>query len=260
MIDTHSHLTFNDYSGDLEQVIKNAVDSNITKILNIFLIPDDCGKLALFSGHDFIYSAAGIHPEEILKQKNITGLLDTLRSVLINPGSKFIALGEIGLDYYHLPDIEQEKNKLLQKELFKKQLALASELKLPVIIHCRDAWNDMLDILNTVKFPYSGILHCFSGDSEIMNKCIDSGFYISVAGPVTYPKAIKLREIVAEIPLNKLLIETDCPFLSPQPVRGKRNEPSYIKYTYEQIAQIKNIPVSRLETLVESNFLELLTK
>ncbi len=249
LIDTHAHLDFENYNSDRDEVIGRAVKNGVEKIINI-----GCNlkraefSLELAQKYDNIYATVGIHPEDVTKDElRITN--QELRKLAAN--KKVVAIGECGLDYFHVKD-EGLKNK--QKELFELQIKIANELKLPLVIHCRDAFGDILEIIKNYKFEKGAVLHCFTGDPEIAKKFLALGCYISFTGIITFVKPKDaLLEAIRAVPIEKLMIETDCPFLSPMPHRGKRNEPAYVKYVAEKIATVKNISISEVEKITTKN-------
>ncbi|NPA53526.1 MAG: TatD family hydrolase [Aquificae bacterium] len=249
MIDTHAHL----------DMIKNPEDvkESIEKL--DYIITIGCDKEEIYKAVDFanryenVYASIGYHPYDV------NGLTDEDIEVLKKlalENEKVVAIGECGLDYYR--DITPKE---IQKEFFEKQIQLAKELNLPLIVHSRSANEDTVKILEKyAPYPASGILHCFGGDIPMMEACVDMGFYISFAGNVTYPKAENLREVLKKVPLDRLLLETDSPFLSPQKKRGKPNKPSHIFYTLEYVAHLLNLPKEELEKITDRNALNLFKK
>ncbi|MFH1667226.1 MAG: TatD family hydrolase [Elusimicrobiota bacterium] len=247
LFDTHAHLSDKVYSGDFEKIIENAKNAGLVKILNICNSANKPGNfIELLKKYDFIYGAAGVHPLE-MKGADIEKLMPLLGL------GKIVALGEIGLDYHYLYEKnDKEKEIQLQKEFFRAQLKIAKEKNLPVIVHCREAWEDTMKIVEEEKVN-NGVFHCFSGGEDELKKCIDFGFYVSFTGPVTYPKSDVLREAVKIAPIEKILIETDCPYLTPQPKRGTRNEPAYVRFTAEKIAQIRGMSLEELSQITHQN-------
>lgn len=246
MIDTHTHLEMPQFDGDREDVINRALDAGLSILINVG--SDLKGsKIAVELAHkyDFIYAAVGIHPHEV---KEVTAeTYKEIRKLLADP--KVIAVGEIGLDYYK----DYSPGDIQQRE-FIRQIRLAKEFKKPVIIHSRDSKEDTLKILKEEGVSeLKGIMHCFSGDEDMAERCIEMGFYISFAGPVTYPNADRLRRVVKTIPTNRLLTETDCPYLAPQQVRGKRNEPAYVRHVAEKVAEIKGLSIEDIDRTVKLN-------
>jgi len=230
-IDTHAHLQMKDFKSDLDNVIKRAKDAGVDYIINSsFDIPSSQDAVRLADKYDNLYASVGIHPHDAKTlDDRAYGILQELAK---HP--KVIAIGEIGLDYYR--DLSP---RTLQKEAFEKQMTLAHEVGLPIIIHNRDSHNDMLSILRQNLKGLGGVMHCFSGDQDFADACLDLGLYISFAGPITYPNAPILRKIARDIQLDKFFIETDCPYLAPQFMRGKRNEPAYVSAVAQKIAEIK---------------------
>ncbi|OGV96725.1 MAG: radical SAM protein [Nitrospinae bacterium RIFCSPLOWO2_02_FULL_39_110] len=246
MIDTHAHLEMSQFDGDREEVIKRAADSGVSLIIDVGSnLKGSKDAVELSRRYDFIYASVGIHPHDV-KEIN-TETYKELERLLAYP--KVIAVGEIGLDYYknHSPGD-------IQKREFINLLRLAKEFKKPIIVHSRDAGDDTFNILKQEWGSESGgIMHCFSGDEDMAKMYMEMGFYISIAGPVTFPKTEKLRNLVKSIPASRLLIETDCPFLAPQQVRGKRNEPAYVRYVAEKIAEIKGVSIEDIERVIMLN-------
>jgi len=224
MFDTHAHLADSRFDIDRTKVIDNAIQEGI---LGVVCICSDFEKLDVFyqllDEYDFIYGAVGIHP------------------------NKIVALGEIGLDYYY-----ENSPRDIQKEVFQNQLALAKQRNLPVIIHSREAMKDTLDILQNEEIHH-GVIHCFSGTEDDMRICLDMGLYISLAGPVTFPKASNLQNIARLVPPGKLLVETDSPYLAPQSVRGKRNEPSFLKYIIQKVSSLRGVSPKEIGQITFQN-------
>jgi TatD DNase family protein len=266
LIDTHCHLEMDAFDPDRADVIKRARDSGIEAIISIGTdLKGNIGGLELSRKYDFIYSSVGFHPHDA---KDFTeGIFDQIKKWAtppLNPPlskggamggdlpkvgqgrSKVVAIGEIGLDYHY-----DHSPRETQREVFIKQLQFAGEIKLPVVIHSREAKEDTLDIINKSGIN-SGVMHCFSGDIDMAEKAMAMGLYISIAGPVTFKKAKNLRDIVRAIPDDYLLIETDAPYLTPEPFRGRRNEPSYLLHTAMSIAELRGVTledISRITTL-----------
>lgn len=245
LIDTHAHLEMEAFDRDREEVLKRAAEAGLTAIITVGTTLADCEKAVALAGqYPLLYAAIGVHPHEV---KGIdAGTYDALR--LLARRDKVVALGEIGLDFFY-----NHSPREVQLRRFAEQLALAEELDMPVIIHDREAHAETLDILRPWKGRLRGVFHCFSGDRTMARECLDMGFHLSVAGPVTYPKADRLREVVREIPIERLLIETDAPYLAPQPRRGKRNEPSYVAETAGCLAEVRGVPVDELKGLTAAN-------
>jgi TatD DNase family protein len=201
--------------------------------------------MELIEQYEFLYASIGWHPVDAIDMKDED--LAWIEELSNHP--KVVAIGEMGLDYHW-----DKSPKDVQKEVFRKQIHLAKKVKLPIIIHNRDATQDIVDILREEGAEeVGGIMHCFSGSPEIAQECVDMNFYISLGGPVTFKNAKKPKEVAKEIPLEKLLIETDCPYLAPHPNRGKRNEPAYVKLVAEQIAELKEVSLEEVENITTEN-------
>ena len=201
--------------------------------------------MELVEAYDFLFAAVGWHPVDAIDMTDAD--LDWIESLTAHP--KVVAIGEMGLDYYW-----DKSPKDIQMEVFRKQIRLAKKVKLPIIIHNRDATEDTVSILQEEgAAEVGGIMHCFSGSVETAKICLDMNFYISLGGPVTFKNAKKPKEVATEVPLDRLLIETDCPYLAPHPYRGKRNEPAYVKLVAEQIAEIKQISIEEVSQVTTAN-------
>lgn len=245
LIDIHAHLHVKDYDADRSQTIERARAAGISKIINVgFEVEGNFQALALAKKYDFIYSTMGIHPHLASEWNDDVGakILKTAKME-----DKVVAIGETGLDYY-----KNFQPRETQEYAFREQLKLAKKLDLPVIIHARDSYDDIFGILDEEKMNRV-ILHCFTGTLAEAQKGWKRGFYTAFTGIITYPSAGSLREIVKLCPQNLLLAETDCPFLSPQSFRGKRNEPAFLKETFEQIVKIRDTDSSELESKLEEN-------
>ncbi|MCY7570053.1 MULTISPECIES: TatD family hydrolase [Bacillus] len=246
LFDTHAHLNAEQYNEDLEQVIERAKSEKVEKIVVVgFDRPTITRAMELIEEYDFIYAAIGWHPVDAIDMtdEDLAWIKD------LSQHQKVVAIGEMGLDYYW-----DKSPKDVQKEVFRRQIALAKEVNLPIVIHNRDATEDVVTILKEEgAAEVGGIMHCFTGSLETAKACMEMNFYISFGGPVTFKNAKKPKEVVKEIPSDKLLIETDCPYLTPVPFRGKRNEPSYVKYIAEQIAELREISFEELAELTTKN-------
>ncbi len=233
LIDTHAHLNLTDsYKKDLEEVIQRAKEAGVSKIINVGIdLKTSIRALELAYQYQGLYATAGIHPHEVRKVTEET--YATLRALLQD--QKMVAVGEIGLDY-----AKEYSPRAQQQEHFLRQLTLAKELRLPVVIHSRDASPDIMNLLKQ-ELPERFVFHCYAGSVEEAREILDLGGYISITGIVTFPKAENIRRIVRFVPLDRLMVETDCPFLTPVPHRGKRNEPAFVKFVAEAVAQVKGI-------------------
>lgn len=246
LFDTHVHLNARQFADDEEEVIGRALSEGVSHMVVVGFDKETIeGAIRIAEQHDFIYAAIGWHPVDAIDMKEED--LEWIEELASHP--KVVALGEMGLDYYW-----DKSPKDIQKEVFRKQIRLAKKLKLPIIIHNREATQDIVDILKEEDAgEVGGIMHCFSGSLETAKECIAMNFYISFGGPVTFKNAKKPKEVAAELPLEKLLIETDCPYLTPHPYRGKRNEPAYVKLVAEQIAELKGIPFEEVARQTTEN-------
>ncbi|WHY34290.1 TatD family hydrolase [Cytobacillus firmus] len=244
--DTHAHLNAEQYNEDLQEVIDRAFSEGVSNIVVVgFDRPTIEKAMELTEQYEFIYACVGWHPVDAIDMTEE----DLLWIEELSSHPKVVALGEMGLDYYW-----DKSPKDIQKEVFRKQIRLAKKVKLPIVIHNRDATSDIVEILKEEGAgEVGGIMHCFSGSPEIAQECVDMNFYISLGGPVTFKNAKKPKEVADVIPLEKLLIETDCPYLTPHPHRGKRNEPSYVKLVAEQIAEIKGLSTEEVAQATTEN-------
>jgi TatD DNase family protein len=246
LFDTHVHLNADQYKDDLTEVIERALATGVSHMVVVgFDRPTINKALELAETYDFLYAAVGWHPVDAIDMKDED--LIWLEELSAHP--KVMALGEMGLDYYW-----DKSPKEIQKEVFRKQIQLAKKVNLPIIIHNRDATADIVEILKEEKADtVGGIMHCFSGSVEIAKECVEMNFYISLGGPVTFKNAKQPKKVAEEIPLERLLIETDCPYLTPHPFRGKRNEPSYVKLVAEEISRIKGVPFEEVSRITTEN-------
>ena len=246
LFDTHVHLNAEQYKEDLEEVINRAQLEGVSKMVVVgFDTPTIKKAIELAEKYSFIYASVGWHPVDAIDMTDQD--LIWLEELAAHP--KVVALGEMGLDYHW-----DKSPKDIQKEVFRKQISLAKRVKLPIIIHNREATHDIVEILKEEGAEeVGGIMHCFSGSIETAKECMNLNFYISFGGPVTFKIAKNVKEVAAQIPLDKLLIETDCPYLTPHPFRGKRNEPSYVKLVAEEIAQLKNLSFDEIARKTTTN-------
>lgn len=250
LIDSHAHIDFPQFDEDREAMLERARAAGVTTLLAIGSGPGPeklDSAVPFAEQHDWIYATVGIHPHEA---KQVTPEhLEELAKLAQHP--KVIAWGEIGLDYYY-----DHSPREFQERVFRDQLALAKHAKLPIVIHCRDAWTDCLNLLEEAWCPtgLGGILHCFSSTLEDAKRGLDMGFLISFAGNSTYPKAQNLRDVAKVLPLEKILVETDAPYLAPQPYRGKRNEPAYVAEVARTLASVRNCPAEEMAAATAKNF------
>jgi TatD DNase family protein len=247
LIDTHAHLDSNKFDSDREEVITRAQAAGVDTIVNIGFNRETIPTtMALAEKYPFIYAAVGWHPTDAadMKMEEDLAWIETLCS---HP--KVVAIGEIGLDYYW-----DTAPKEVQQLVFREQIRLARKVRKPIVIHNRDAHEDVVRLLREEKADeVGGIMHCFSGSWETAKQCLDMGFYISFGGPVTFKNARVPKEVLARVPDDRLLLETDCPYLAPHPYRGKRNESAYVTLVAESAAEIKNISVEEICSLTSGN-------
>ena len=239
LIDTHAHLDFPRFDKDRKEVIKRAIEGGVKNIINIgSSMTSSRNSVELSRRYDEIYSVVGIHPHNADNfNLNLSKKLNKL-----SQNNKVVAIGEIGLDF-HYDNSPREK----QKQAFRAQLRLAKNLDLPVVIHTRDADQETLEILKEENAAeLDGIMHSFASDKKMAKEILDLGFYIAFGGLITFKNLDDLRKVVKEVPINKILVETDSPYLTPDPYRGKRNEPLYVKYVAEKIAEIKNLSLEEV--------------
>lgn len=243
-IDTHCHLDFTDFDNDRNEVIERSRREGIDYLINIgSSLEGSARSVELSRLYDFIYASAGIHPHEADSFDD-----KALRKIEeLASGEKVIAIGEIGLDYFK--NYSKAEN---QRVLFQSLLKLACNLDLPVVIHSRNAQEDTLKILKEIP-PKKAVVHCFSGDSDFLSRCIALGFSVSFTCNITYKKAGDLRELVKRVPLERLLLETDCPFLPPEGLRGKRNEPLYVKHLAGEVAGLRQMSVEEVARITSDN-------
>ncbi|MCJ0968289.1 TatD family hydrolase [Mammaliicoccus sciuri] len=234
LIDTHVHLNADQYDEDLQEVIDRALEEDIDRM---FVVGFDTNTIErtmkLIDQYDFIYGIIGWHPVDAIDCTEER--LQWIEELSKHP--KIIGIGEMGLDYHW-----DKSPKDIQKDVFRKQIALAKRVQLPIIIHNREATQDCVDILKEENASeVGGIMHSFSGSNEIADEILKMNFYISLGGPVTFKNAKQPKEVAQHVPLDRLLVETDAPYLSPHPYRGKRNEPARVKLVAEQIAELRGI-------------------
>jgi len=250
IFDSHAHYDDESFDEDRDIVLKELRENNIIGVLNCGASLEGArASVKLAKENDFFYAAVGIHPEHASKFDE-----ETLKEIQeLARYKKVKAIGEIGLDYFH----EENPSKETQKKVFRAQMQLAKELKLPVVIHDRDAHEDTLNILK--EFPeVIGTIHCFSGSMEFSRECLKLGYYIGVTGVVTFKNAKKIIEVVRELPIDRLLVETDCPYMAPVPHRGKRNRSEYISNIIDTISTIRGITVEEVQNNTINNTKRLL--
>ena len=252
LIDSHAHIQLDKFDVDRGAVLERAQEAGVHAIMVIgFDLETSRGAIALAEEHDPIYATVGVHPHDAKDWDDET--VRIFRNLAAHP--KVVALGEMGLDYYR--DLSPRP---IQKAAFERQLDLAEELHLPIVIHNREAYHDILPILQARRGRVRGVMHCFSGDVEIMHQSLALGFHIGIGGPVTYRKSDALQEVAQKAPADALLVETDCPWLAPQFRRGRRNEPAYVRATAEKIADLRGISLEEIGEITTQNFEELFIK
>lgn len=250
MIDSHCHLGIDDFKDGIDSYLKRAKEEGVSHLLTVACDYTQIDDLVRMNEYDNVYTAFGIHPEN-------ASLFDYKKTKKVFKQYPFIcAVGETGLDYFYNPE-----TKFLQKEVFVQHIELASELQKPLIIHTRNADEETKDILvsayNNNLLKNFGVMHCFCGSYDLAKTALDLGFYISFSGIITFKNATDLREIAKKIPMDRLLIETDAPYLAPVPFRGKKNEPAFVSKTLECLAKIKEEPMDIVEQITTKNFFDL---
>ena len=246
LIDSHAHLDMENYEDDLELVIERAVEGGVGRIITIGIDVESSVKaINISKKYDFIYATVGFHPHDAdtVTDTHLTELKKLAKE------KKVVAWGEIGLDFF-----KKHSGRDRQIKIFKEQLKIAHEIGLPVIIHCRDAEKEIISILKEQENAgQEGVIHCFSSDYETALAFIDLGYYISIPGIVTFKNAEELKRVASSIPIEKMLVETDAPFLAPVPKRGKRNEPLYVTYTAKKVAEIRDMSFEELAAKTTEN-------
>ena len=254
IIDSHCHLNYSNDGIPLKEIISNARDSNIGLILNIATKPNEFDSIINTSTlYDEVYFTLGVHPHEA---SNLSD--DVIKKIYINANNKkFIGIGETGLDYYY-----NNSEKSTQISSFEKQIEISQNLSIPLVIHMRSAEDDTLKIIRKKikEKKFNGVIHCFTGTKKFADEIIDLGFYISASGVITFKKSFDLRDIFTTIPDDKILAETDSPYLSPEPLRGKMNQPSHIIHTLKKLAEIRKTNYDKIVELTKNNFLNLFQK
>lgn len=250
LFDTHTHLDAAEFDNDREEVIQRALDAGVTLMVNIGFNRETIPTtMELVEKYDFIYGAVGWHPVDAITMKD--GDLEWIASLCEH--EKVVAIGEIGLDYHW-----DTSPKEVQHTVLRRQIGLAREIKMPIIIHNRDAHEDIVKILREEKaHEVGGIMHSFSGSWETAQMCLDMGFHLSFGGPITFKNAKQPKEVLAKVPMERLLIETDSPYLTPHPYRGKRNETGHVALVAEAAAALKGVSVEEIGEITTRNALEL---
>jgi TatD DNase family protein len=254
LVDSHCHLDFPDYAGKVDEVMARAKAAGVGVCLSIGTeLKRFPGVKAVAEKFPNVWCSVGVHPHEAEKE------LQDDEAALIREAAhpKVVGIGETGLDYYyeHSPRLPQQQN-------FRAHIAAARQTGLPVIVHTRDADDDTIDILRDEmeKGPFTGLIHCFTGTQKLADAALEMGFYISVSGIATFKNSTALRDVIKTVPLERLLVETDAPFLAPVPYRGKTNEPAFVVHTAKMLAELKGVPESQLAKATTDNFFRLFSK
>jgi TatD DNase family protein len=255
LVDTHAHLDFSQFDADREEVLNRAQHESVTQVITVgYDLKSSRQAVTLAREHLGVRACVGVHPHEAGQVG--PGFLDKLEELSQDP--EVVGIGEIGLDYYR-----DRSPRGAQREVFEQQLGLAARLKKPVVVHDREAHGDVMSTIRQFVDSLSasedvaqeplGVMHCFSGDQSMAEELFALGFYVSVAGPVTYRNAKSLQDLVGRLPLERLLVETDCPFLAPDPYRGQRNEPARVRVVATKIAEIRDLPLDDVASITTAN-------
>lgn len=249
LIDSHAHLDNEKFNEDREEILARC-GQELTALINVgYDLASSRRSIALAEQNACIFAAVGVHPHDAKDAPE--NYLEEIELMAKQP--RVVAIGEIGLDYYY--DLSPRE---IQQRIFQEQLRLAKKLELPFIIHNRDAHADIMKILSdNAPYPNGGVMHCFSASWEVARDCINMGLYISFAGPVTFSNAGKLKDIAIKVPIDRLLVETDCPYLTPAPHRGKRNQPAYVRHVAETIAGLRNMGPDEVAAQTAANTIRL---
>lgn len=248
-IDTHAHLNFDAFKNDYKEVIDRAFKADVRGIINVGSNLET-SKKAIEIAEEYdegVYAAIGLHPIHVKDEE-----FNEVIFLKLAKNKKVVALGETGLDYYY-----DKSNKKLQREIFEKSLKISQAVSKPIILHSRDAGEDVLTVLMAQRPEPKGVMHCFPGDWPYAKVILDMGLYISFTGLITFTKNMDTYEVIREVPLERILIETDCPFMTPEPYRGKRNEPAFVIEVAKKIAEIKKISLEKVADQTSKNAIEL---
>ncbi|MCM8804881.1 MAG: TatD family hydrolase [Candidatus Omnitrophica bacterium] len=250
--DTHSHLDFEQFDIDREEVIKRAKSYGVEYILNVGTNIESSKKvIEIAEKYDFIYASCGIHPLDVSNYK-----IEDLKEIeKLSKNRKVIAIGETGFDFYY-----SKENREKQKEFFIAQIEISGKYNLPLIVHQRESKNEIIEIIEKIKLPEKVVFHCFGGDLNFAQYCLKKNFYISFTGILTFKNAKMVKEVCKFYPIEKIIVETDAPFLAPCPFRGKRNEPFMIKYIIEEISKIKEANLEKISDTIFENSLSFFNK
>ena len=246
MIDSHAHLIWDVFNQDLENIIKNSLSKNINKFIHPCVELKDFERMRELKNKysDNIFLCAGVHPSHANSWENNN---NKSRDLILSLKQEIIAIGEAGLDYFH-----KEISPEIQKQVFTDQCLIAKELDLPLVIHSRDAQRDTYEILKNLNIT-RGVVHCFNGSQKDAEEFLSLGLYIGIGGSLTFKNSRELRETVKNLPLEKILLETDCPFLAPQKYRGQRNEPAFLEEIALKLAEIKNTSLEKIDKITQEN-------
>lgn len=253
--DSHSHYNDEKFNEDREQLIKDTYKDGITKFVCAgYNVQSSIQALQMAQKYEFIYSICGISPNDIPQsEQELWKNIDEISEIVTqNNDEKLVAIGEIGLDYYWNKD-----NKDVQKQAFIKQIELANKLELPIVIHSRDAAVDTIEVLRTHPVDKKGIFHCCQSNQEMVRQALELGYYISFAGAITFKNARNYIDVVKMVPMDRILIETDSPYLTPEPNRGKRNDSRNVKYVAQKIAEIKEVTLEEVAKITYENAMKI---
>lgn len=249
LFDSHAHLDDEKFNEDREQLIEQIKEAGITKVISAgYSLEGTKRAVELSNKYEFIYATCGISPNDIPQTEEELGIMLQEIKEMTKQNSKVVAIGEIGLDYYW-----NKENKELQKKAFAKQIKIANELDLPIVIHTREAIMDTIEILKENEVNNKGVFHCCPLNRELVKEALKLGFYISFAGPITFKNSKNANEIIEMVPIEKILIETDSPYLSPEPLRGRRNDSRNVKYIAQKIAEVKGISIEEIAKITYEN-------
>lgn len=262
LVDSHCHLNFPDFKDDLDAVVQRARDAGVRLMQTICTGMEEFDEVhGIAQKYDGVYCSVGVHPNESDKAPVIPTVGELLEKTNL---PKVIGIGETGLDYHYLEgdDKARENAVKVQKKSFKVHIDAARQSRLPVIVHCRDADEDTVAMLTEEMRvgPFKGLIHCFTGTKYLADKAVELGMYISLSGIITFKNAQAIRDALQDVPLDRLLVETDAPYLAPNPYRGKRNEPSFTLYTNRMLAEVKKIPEEECARITTENFFRLFDK
>lgn len=260
LVDSHAHLNFPELLSDIDDVLARAKKANVEKIINIgTTLLDSKMAIGLAQKYDGLYATVGVHPNDDLDAT--VDNVDWVEFEKLAKEPKVVAIGECGLDFSRIPEIQKSRQEEAerQRKLFEEQIEIAARLNLPLSIHIRDAQDDILQLFSETLSPNCGVFHCFSGNKEYLDWILRllPSFYVSFAGNVTFKNAENLRELAGSVPAGRLLVETDCPYLSPEPHRGSRNEPANVKITATALAEVKNTSFEQLSNITTANAIKL---